>query len=205
LNWWPVGRTPMLWFFVGIFYGMMAYMRRSLLCGILAVLTANMGLWVALALGDISFFRHPQLWLIPLALAALIAEFMNHDRLSKTQSTIFRYLALSVIYISSTADMFIAHIGDDWRLPLVLMVLAVAGALLGMVLRIRSFLLLGIVFLVLDIISVIWYAYHDAHMEWVLYVSGIALGLIILIGFGIFEKRRNDVLAAVEKLKKWDR
>ena len=85
------------------------------------------------------------------------------------------------------------------------MVLAVAGALLGMVLRIRSFLLLGIVFLVLDIISVIWYAYHDSAHDWVLYVSGIALGAAIIAVFAFFEKRRNDVLAAVEKLKKWER
>ena len=30
LHWGLVGRTPMLWFFVGGFYGTMAYMRRSL-------------------------------------------------------------------------------------------------------------------------------------------------------------------------------
>jgi hypothetical protein len=41
-------------------------------------------------------------------------------------------------------------------------------------------------------------------MTWILYVSGIALGAGIIAVFAIFEKRRNDILAAVEKLKKWD-
>jgi hypothetical protein len=203
LGWNLISRTPLLWFFVAGFYGMMAYMRRSMVCGALAFITANMGLWVALTLHDLSFFKHPQLWLIPPALAALVAEFLNRDRLSKTQSAAFRYLALSVIYLSSTADMFILGIEGHWELPLALMLLSVAGALAGTFLRIRSFLLLGISFLVLDIIAVIWHAYSGG-MTWILYVSGIALGAGIIAVFAIFEKRRNDILAAVEKLKQWD-
>ena len=41
----------------------------------------------------------------------------------------------------------------DWRLPLVLMLLSTAGVMAGLVLRIRSFLILGITFSVLDIID----------------------------------------------------
>jgi hypothetical protein len=204
LNWGLIGRTPLLWFLIGGFYGTMAYMRRSLVCGALAVLTANMGLWIMLMLGDISFFKHPQLWLIPIALCVLVAEFMNRERLSKTQSTIFRYAALSTIYISSTADMFIAGIGQNFWLPIVLMLLAVAGALLGVLLRIRSFLILGIVFLVIDILSLIRYAAVDLGQTWLWYVSMIALGAAIIAVFAFFEKRRNDVLAAMQKLKKWE-
>jgi hypothetical protein len=205
LDWGLVGRTPLLWFLVGGFYGMMAYMRGSIICGLLAVLTTNMGLWLALTLGKISFYEHPQLWLIPIALCALVAEFLNHERLTKTQSTIFRYLALSTIYIASTADMFIAGIGQNFWLPMVLMLLAVAGALLGVLLRIRSFLILGVVFLVVDIISLIRYAAVDLGQTWLWYVSMIALGAAIIAVFAFFEKRRNDVLAAMKKLRTWER
>ncbi len=164
-----------------------------------------MGLWTALALGEISFFKHPQLWLIPLALCALVAEYMNHERLSKTQSTAFRYAALSTIYISSTADMLIARIGHGFQMPMVLLALAVAGALLGVLLRIRSFLILGLVFLVLDIIVLIQTAAVMLEQSWPWIVSVILLGLAIIAVFGFFEKRRNDVLAAMEKLKTWER
>ena len=205
LNWGLTDRTPWLWFLIAGFYGMMAQMRRSPVSAVLAVLSANMGIWIALRLGDISFFEHPQLWLIPIALCALVAEFMNRERLTKGQSTAFRYAALSTIYVSSTADMFIAGIGQNFWLPIVLMLLAVAGALVGVLLRIRSFLILGIIFLVIDILSLIWYAAVDLEQTWLWYVSFIALGAAIIAVFAFFEKRRNNVLAAVQKLRKWER
>jgi hypothetical protein len=180
-------------------------MRRSLVCGVLALLTANLGLWVALSQHDISFLRHPQLWLIPLALAVLAAELIHHERLNKTQSTAIRYLALSVIYISSSADMFIAGVGNDWRLPLVLMCLAVCGVMLGFLLRIRSFLLLGVVFILLDILSMIWYAAVDLQYTWVWYLSGLVLGTMMFVAFAFYERHRNTVLEAVKKLRRWER
>jgi hypothetical protein len=200
-----IGRTPVLWFLMSTFYGSMAYMRRSAGCVGLAALAANIGLWVALHQSGIEFLHHPQLWLIPIALAALVAEYLNHERLSAAQSTAFRYLALSVIYLSSTADMFIAGLGKDWRLPLVLMLLSVAGVLAGLLLRIRSFLWLGIVFLLLDITAMIWHAAVDLEQTWIWYACGIVLGAVIIAMFALFEKRRNDLLMTVGKLKQWER
>jgi hypothetical protein len=203
--WSMIGRTPVLWFLMSAFYGSMAYMRRSAGCLGLAALAANIGLWAALHESGIEFLHHPQLWLIPIALAALVAEYLNHDRLSTAQSTAFRYLALSVIYLSSTAEMFIAGLGKDWRLPLVLMLLSVAGVLAGLLLRIRSFLWLGIVFLLLDITAMIWHAAVDLEQTWIWYACGIVLGAVIIALFALFEKRRNDLLTTIGKLKQWER
>ena len=112
---------------------------------------------------------------------------------------------LSAIYISSTADMFIAGLGNSWSLPLVLMLLSVAGMLAGIWLRVRSFLFLGLTFLVLDALSMIWYAAHDLHNTWLWYLCGIALGAAILAMFAVFEKRRGDILAAVERMQAWSK
>lgn len=200
-----VGRTPDVWFLIGIFYGLLSYMRRSPACGMLAILTANIGLWVALNRYDnLGFLQHPQLWLIPIALAILIAEFIHHDRLTEMQSTLFRYLSLSVIYISSTADMFIAGIGKDWRLPIVLMALSVIGFMAGVLLKIRSFMLLGLSFLAIDILAMIWYAAVDLDQTWIWYASGIIMGVAIITFFVVLEKRRQDILSAVQKIKEWD-
>ncbi|MGD0381948.1 MAG: hypothetical protein ABSA77_00405 [Thermoguttaceae bacterium] len=204
-----VGRSPDVWFLMGAFYGLLAYIRRSAGCGLLAVLTANMGLWVALHQFEIGFLHHPQLWLIPVAMAALAAEFLHHERLSAAQSAFLRYLSLSVIYISSTADMFIdmfAHeVYIDWRLPVALMLLSAAGAMAGVMLRIRSFLILGISFLILDIVTMIWYAAEDLEQTWIWYASGIVLGAVIIAVFAFFEKRRHNLLAAVDRFKEWER
>ena len=125
--------------------------------------------------------------------------------LERAQSAAFRYLMLSAIYISSTADMFIAGLGNSWSLPLVLMLLSVAGMLAGIWLRVRSFLFLGLTFLVLDALSMIWYAAHDLHNTWLWYLCGIALGAAILAMFAVFEKRRGDILAAVERMQAWSK
>ena len=202
------GQTPLLWFFMGAFYAILAATRRSAGCAALAVLTFNLALWVALYQHDVAFLQHPQLWLIPLALAGLVAEHLSGARLSESQRTGFRYLMLAIIYVSSSADMFIAgvaHIGDYWWLPLILMVLSVLGALVGILLRIRSFLVLGVAFLLLDIVSIIWYAAVNLQHTWIWYACGIFLGAAIIALFAVFEKRRNDVLAAVERLKEWKR
>jgi hypothetical protein len=198
-------RTPWVWLFISVFYGMMSYMRRSGVLGILAIVAGNVGLWVTLHRGRLDFIDYPQLWLIPIALCALAAEFMNRRRLTKSQATGIRYAALCVIYLSTTADMFHWGIGEGFWRPMTLLLLAVIGALAGVVFKIRSFLILGITFLVIDIISLIYYANVDLGLTWIKWICMMLLGLSIIITYGFIEKRRNDIKSTVEKFKKWER
>lgn len=204
-TWFLGDASPALWFLMGLFYGFMAVNRRSIWLGTLAVLAGNTGLWVLWPRLEIPIYEHPQLWLIPIALSALVAEYLHHDRLDRAQGTAVRYLALSVIYLSSTADMFIAEIGKDLVTPLVLMFLASLGALAGIFLRVRSFLYLGVAFLVLDIVTMVWHAAVQRQMWWIAAACGIVLGAAILALAMFWEKRRNDLLAAVERFKHWER
>jgi hypothetical protein len=96
-----------------------------------------------------------------------------------------------MIYIASTSDMFIAGVGNSFWLPVVLAILCVAGVLLGIVLRVRAFLYLGVGFLLIDIFSMIWHAAVNLEQTWVWYVSGIVLGVAILTLFAVFEKRKK--------------
>jgi hypothetical protein len=49
----------------------------------------------------------------------------------------------------------------------------------------------------------IWHAGVDRQQTWILWSSGIVLGVAILALFGVFEKRRNTVLTLVEELRGW--
>ena len=84
------------------------------------------------------------------------------------------------------------------------MVLSVLGVLAGVLLRVRAFLYLGSSFLVLVIATMIWHAGVDQRQTWILWSSGIVLGVAIYALFMYFEKRRQNVLHLVDKLKKWD-
>ncbi|HEY7423100.1 MAG TPA: hypothetical protein VH682_02550 [Gemmataceae bacterium] len=170
----------------------------------LAALADNFALWSLLTHQGIAFLLHPQCWLIPPALIVLAAEHANRDRLHPELSAGLRYLAISMIYVSSTADLFIAGLGNSVVLPVVLAVLSPAGVLLGILFRVRAFLFLGISFLFLDVFTMIWYAAVNRYQTWAWWVSGIVLGAAILTLFAVFEKRRNDVLHLLEEIKHWD-
>ena len=133
----------------------------------------------------------------------LAAEQLNRGRLPPPQALALRYAGLLLVYLSSTADLFIAGLGHGVELPIVLALLSVSGVLLGILLRVRAFLLLGVTFLFLDVFAQIWHAAVDRAQTWVWWASGIALGAAILTLFALFEKRRNDVLKVLDALKRW--
>jgi len=195
--------SPVVWGLMALFYGLMAAMRRSLPLGILAVLTGNVGLWVLWHRWQLDLLVHPQLWLIPPALAALVAEYFGRNRLKPAQATALRYVGLATVYLSSTADMFIAGIGHSLTLPLVLLGLSVAGVLLGMALRVRSFVYLGTTFLLVVVASLVKYLTFDLHQTWILWVCLIVAGGSLIALFALFEKRRNDIQAALARFRGW--
>lgn len=196
-------KYALLWFLTGALLGGMAHSKASFRLALVAALAANFGLWSLWRHTEVSFLVHPQFFLIPLALIVLAAEYIQRERLSAQQAQSLRYAALTLLYLSSTADMFIAGL-DQVGWPLFLMLLCVIGVLLGMLFEVRAYLFLGTGFLFLVIFSMIWHAAVDKQQPWVWYASGIALGAAILALFAVFEKRRNDVLVMLERIRAWD-
>jgi hypothetical protein len=195
-----------LLFIVGSLYGLVSILRKSFVFGILAVLAGNGGLWYLWhRTRDYGFLQHPQLWLIPVAGSVLIAAYLNRKDFSEEQMIGIRYLALITIYASSTADIFINGVARSPWLPLILAALSLAGVFGGIMLRIRAFLLLGSLFLLLAITTMIYYASANFGWTWLWYVAGIVTGAMIIFMFALFEKKRDEMLRVVEGLKEWDR
>jgi hypothetical protein len=196
----------LLLFVVGGLYGLLSVLRRSFGFGVLAAVAGNAGLWYILhRTSDYQFLQHPQLWLIPVALSVLLAAYLNEENLSEDQMAGIRYLALVTIYASSTADIFINGVANSPWLPLILASFSLAGVFAGIVFRIRGLLLLGSVFLLLSVITMIWYASVNLGWTWLWYVAGIVTGAMIIFMFAVFEKKRSEVMRMVEGLKEWER
>jgi hypothetical protein len=190
---------------VGVLYAAVSALRQSFWFAVLAALAANGSLWYLLySRQGLAITDHPQLWLIPPALCVLAAGFLNRGRLSAEQSAALRYGAAIVIYASSTADVFINGVADAPWLPVVLAGLSILGVFAGILLQVRAFLYLGVTFLTVAIMTVIWYAAIEQERTWILWVAGIVTGIAIIALFGVFEKRREDVLRVVERLKQWE-
>ena len=187
-----------------VLHGALAARRRSLGHGLLAAAAANVGLGVLWQRFEWGLLEHPQLWLIPWGLTILAAEFINHKRLAASLSTGLRYLGLSLIYIPSSAE-FLRDLGQSVWLPLVLVSLSLLGMLAGILLRIRSFLFLGLSFLLVVIVTMIKYAAVDLQHTWVFFVACIILGTIVIGSVAFYEKRRTDLATVVRNLKQWQR
>jgi hypothetical protein len=193
-----------LLFVVGIFYAVLSVGRRSFTFGVVAALAGNAGLWSLLyKQPELRFMIHPQLWLIPAAVSVLAAAQLNRDRLDAGTLKFIRYGCLMLVYVSSTADIFLNGVRDHPWLPLVLAFLSVAGALTGTLFRLRAFLLLGTAFLGVSIVTMIYYATANLHWTWLWYVAGIALGAAIVAVFALFEKKRPQMLALVDGFRQW--
>jgi hypothetical protein len=199
----PVDYSTLL-FVVGVLYLVVAAFQRTVWATAAATVAGNAALWALLTEQGASILLHPQLWIIPPALCVLGGAQLNRTLLSHTQLTGIRYAAMIVIYLSSTVEMFVTGLGDSIMAPMVLAGLAVIGAMLGIVMQIRAFLYLGTSFLFLAIVTMVWNASTHINHSWPWWAFGIGLGLAILVMFGVFEKRRQDVLQVIGTMKKWD-
>lgn len=199
------GEYSMILLLIGIVYVTMSLWRKSFVYTTLAALAGNGALWAFWMEQGQVFTQHPQLWLIPPALSVLIATHLNREKLNTTQLTAIRYFATMSIYISSTGDMFIVGVANSLLPPVILCSLSVLGVFAGMMFRVRAFLYAGSSFLVLSIVSMIWHASQSLGHVWPWWAFGIGLGICILTLFGMFEKRRNEMLELVGQLKTWDR
>jgi hypothetical protein len=190
---------------VGAVYMVLAIMKRSFALGILATLALNGSHWYLLhRTPGLGITEHPQLWIIPLALAILSAGYLNRKQLSEDQSRFIHYGCLLAIYLSSTLDVFLIGVAQAPWLPLVLAGLSIIGIFIGLAKRIRSYLFLGTGFLCLSLLTMIWHAATNMGWTWIWYVAGIALGIAIITVFALFEKKKNEMNKVIDGVKDWE-
>ena len=200
----PKANYELVLFLAGLMYLLLCIAHRSILYGAAAAVAGNAALWVLLEHRGIHFTDHPQFWLIPPAVAVLLAAQLNRTRLTAEQLTATRYFATIVIYLSSTSEIFIhASPGDLWP-PMILAALSVLGALLGIMLRIRAFLYLGVSFTLMALISMVWHAARAIDQTWPWWAFGFGMGIALLVLFALFEKKKEEVKLLIARMRSWE-
>ena len=190
----------------GLAYLMMSFTRKSIWSGAAALVLGNAALWVFYGrYPSLSLLEHPQLWLIPPAVSVLIAGHLMRNKLTSGQNATLRYLCMSVIYISSTSEIFISGIGDQLWPPIILAVVSLLGIAAGMMFQVQSFLYLGSTFLLVAVLAMVSHAHQRLDHTWPWWAFGIGLGIAILALFGLFEKKRNEMQSIANELRKWER
>jgi hypothetical protein len=189
---------------VGLLYLFLSLRRGSFVYAAAAAVVGNATLCSLFSEHGVSLLLHPQMFVIPPCLTILAAAQLNRDRLDEKVLASLRYFAITTIYVSSTGEMFQHGIGTTLWLPMVLAGLSVLGVLAGIMLRVRAFLYLGTSFLLLSVVSMVWHAARSIGHVWPWWVFLFALGVGLLSLFGVFEKKRPEVLALVGSLREWE-
>ena len=188
----------------GLIYLGIAVRFQAIWSGVMAMILGNISLWLFYSQQSVSFTNHPQLWLIPPAICVLLATWLDRKRFSEKQLTAIRYGCVFVIYLSSTSEILINGIGQQIWPPLVLAVLSIAGMAAGIMLQVRSFLFVGVSFLFVAVIAMVSHAQQSLDHVWPWWAFGILTGAGILVVFGLFEKRRNDLVKIGKQMQEWE-
>jgi hypothetical protein len=187
-----------------IAYGAQGVLRGMTSLKVLAGAFLLVSFWSALSVNEgLSFTSHPQLWIVPPAIAALIFVETNRKFLSTEACVATRYIAILLIYCSSTVEMMMKSFEEMNAAPLVLLGLALVGMVLGIALRVRAFLYCGSVFIFIALIGMVWNAQKAIGSVWPWWVFGIATGVFLIAILGYFEKNRSKFLSYAEKLRGW--
>ena len=86
----------------------------------------------------------------------------------------------------------------------VLGLLSVMGVMLGIYLRLQSFLYTGVGFLALSLALLIYHASVNLHQTWLLWLAGVALGVAILAAFAMFERHKQKITQVLEHVRGWE-
>ncbi len=198
------GNSPAVWFCGSLFYAVLATTQRSRLYSFLALGTLAASFCLLWQKMDLGLAEHVQLYGIPIGLAILLAEQIHHRELKPSVTSAMRYLALTCIYLTSSAE-FLWELGETIWLPLGLIGLAILGILGGIFLRIRSFVIVGFTSLALVLGALVYHATVDQHQIWVVALAMLALGIPLLAFFMVFEKKKAQILAAANRFWNWER
>jgi hypothetical protein len=157
--------------------------RTPLYLGLLAV-NAAIYLWVP----DWSArFGLLQVYLVPAALTVLLLLHLHHHELGRRTLHSARLATLAVLYAAAALDVF--QVEDLWVFALA-MAISLGAVLIGIGLRVRAFLYVGVVFLVLNVAGQLIQFYPAHRLGRALMLMGLGAVITGLMLWFSFKRER---------------
>jgi hypothetical protein len=199
--------TPMppgIWIMSGLYYGVVAYQYEKKWLFVPALLFGNIEVFSVLSsIAHADPFKQPQWYALSFGASLFAFIGIYHKDLAPKTRTTLRNIGTFVIYLSSMYQvLFLNNIFDI----IVLAVLAIAGVFAGIMFHIRSYLYLGALFLVLNIVvNLFRIGIQDRVIGMVfLFVTG----LLLLVSAVYFNLKRDELLKTYtewrEKVSEWE-
>jgi hypothetical protein len=174
-------------------------MRTPMYLGLLA-LNGSIYLWVP---GWAQHYGLFQVYLIPAALSVLLLLHLHRRELKARVLNGVRLVALCTLYAAATLDVFIQ---EQLMVFVLALVLSIAGIILGIGLRTRAFLYVGVTFLVLNVLGQLLQFYPEQGLGRALLLMGLGSAITgMMIWFNI---KREVIMERVRifraDLQAWD-
>lgn len=137
----------------------------------------------------------PQLYALPVGASLLLLGHVHRAELSARATATIRMIALTLVYLASAFS--ILRFADPSH-NLVMAAICVGGMLVGVLSRIRSYLILGAGFLSIDLITDLVRFGLSGQTAATVVLTG--LGLALLSGMVVWTSHRNKIRRAVDRL-----
>jgi tetratricopeptide (TPR) repeat protein len=167
-------------FAAGTFYGVACAELRWKWLGYAAAVLYNAALWVLWSRLGWMLADHPQFFLVPVGLSAILFAEVNRAELGRTTVNTIRSVGLILIYVSLAVPIWQFASFGAW---LTLLLGSLAGVFIGIGLRLQTFLWLGLATFVLDVVYEMGRVSLDyAFAKWAIMLTlGIALVLFVAL------------------------
>jgi hypothetical protein len=198
-NWDDAG--VLLLFSTATFYGVACYETRWKGLGYVAAVLYDIALWTVWARIGWRLAEHPQLYLIPAGLSAILFAEANRRELDRQSLNAIRTIGSAVIYFSTALPMWQFQSFGAW---LTLLLLSLVGIFAGIGLRVQSFLGLGLFCFVFDLLYQVGrLGMEDALAKWAIMLG---LGILLILFVALNEKKRIllTMRELYEQVRRWE-
>jgi hypothetical protein len=168
--------------------------------GYAAAVFANAALWLTWSRLGWKLAEHPQFYLIPVGLSAILFAEVNRE-LGRAAVNTIRTVGLMVIYVSLAMPIWRFESFGAW---LTLLLASLLGVFIGIGLRLQTFLWLGLTTFVLDVVYEMGRVSLDYAMaKWAIM---LALGISLVLFVALNEKKRilSQMLDYYAHVRTWE-
>jgi hypothetical protein len=145
-------------------------------------------LWVG---QGFSIGQYPYFYAVPVGLTLIGLAYGYRSRLSGEVVEVVRSVGLCLIFIPLVWRLFQEREQIFAMLSVAILLLCIASVAAGMLLKTRSFLYSGVVFLVIELTA--WAVHFYDSKQWITWSLVILIGVGVVSAIGWFESRRNRI------------
>jgi hypothetical protein len=182
-----------LLFTTAAFYAVACHTRQWKSLGYASAAIFNALLWIAWSRVGWRLADHPQFFLVPVGLSTVLFAEVNRQELGRSSVNAIRGVGLILTYASLAMPVWQEQSFGSW---LILLFLSLAGIFAGIGLRVQTFLWIGLVGFVLDVVYQLGRMGHEhALAKWGIM---LALGILMILFVALNEKKR--IVATMRQL-----